>query len=155
MQRLKQILVYLDIASERQKVLPAAAKLAKATGGTLKIVDIVKDLSAIHPRLSLPPWVLPGGIARENLASDRLSGLLAGFGLKVPANRVHLEKGEAGFAVPNSIDRKRSDLLVMGTLARTRVAGLFIGNTAERIVSRIDCCLFGVKPASFVSPVTS
>lgn len=50
MQRFKQIIVCLDIDSGRQKALPAAARLARATGGTLKIVDIVKDLLATHPR---------------------------------------------------------------------------------------------------------
>jgi nucleotide-binding universal stress UspA family protein len=31
------------------------------------------------------------------------------------------------------------DLLVMGTVGRTGVPGLLIGNTAERVLSKVEC----------------
>jgi len=46
------------------------------------------------------------------------------------------------------------DLIVMGTLARAGVEGLLIGNTAEKILSRIDCSVLALKPEGFVSPIT-
>ena len=42
----------------------------------------------------------------------------------------------------------------MGTLARTGVAGLFIGNTAETILEQLTCSVLAIKPPGFVSPVT-
>ena len=54
MQRFKKILVYLDIDSGKHEAIPAAAKLAKATGGALKIVDAVKDPPLPHVRRSPP-----------------------------------------------------------------------------------------------------
>ena len=42
----------------------------------------------------------------------------------------------------------------MGTLSRGGVAGLLIGNTAERVVNRVDCSLLTIKPEDFISPVT-
>lgn len=44
-------------------------------------------------------------------------------------------------------------MLVMGTVARTGVAGFFMGNTAENISQRISCSLFALKPKGFISPV--
>jgi nucleotide-binding universal stress UspA family protein len=45
------------------------------------------------------------------------------------------------------------DLIVMGTVARTGLGGLLIGNTAESVLQRVDCSVLAVKPEGFVSPV--
>jgi len=45
------------------------------------------------------------------------------------------------------------DLIVMGTVCRTGVAGFFIGNTAENVLQQVDCSVLTVKPEGFVSPV--
>ena len=42
----------------------------------------------------------------------------------------------------------------MGTVARTGIAGFFIGNTAEKVARNIHCSLLTVKPDGFVSPVS-
>ena len=47
----------------------------------------------------------------------------------------------------------RADLVVMGTVARTGLAGVFIGNTAENIINSLECPLLAVKPEGFVSPL--
>jgi hypothetical protein len=41
----------------------------------------------------------------------------------------------------------------MGTLARTGIAGLFIGNTAEAVLHQVNCSVLTVKPEGFVTPV--
>ena len=46
-----------------------------------------------------------------------------------------------------------ADLVVMGTVARTGIAGLFIGNTAEAILDQLACSVLAVKPSGFVTPV--
>ncbi len=45
------------------------------------------------------------------------------------------------------------DLLVMGTIARSGIAGVMIGNTAERLLPELSCSLLAIKPKDFVSPV--
>ena len=45
------------------------------------------------------------------------------------------------------------DVVVMGTVARTGLPGLFIGNTAVKVFSQVSCPVVAVKPASFVSLV--
>ena len=46
------------------------------------------------------------------------------------------------------------DLIVMGTVARTGIPGLIIGNTAESTLSQIHCSVLAVTPPGFVTPVT-
>ncbi|MBW2269327.1 MAG: universal stress protein, partial [Deltaproteobacteria bacterium] len=45
------------------------------------------------------------------------------------------------------------DLVVMGTVSRGGAPRLILGNTAERLLSRLDTSLLVIKPAS-PSPAT-
>ena len=68
--------------------------------------------------------------------------------------RTHLVKGRARKEIPALAERIEADLVVMGTVARTGVPGFFMGNTAETILSHIDCSVLTIKPPGFVTPVT-
>lgn len=61
--------------------------------------------------------------------------------------------GDAHVVIPQVVEEDHEDLVVMGTIARTGVPGLIIGNTAEKILRRIHCSLLAVKPDGFVTPV--
>ena len=45
------------------------------------------------------------------------------------------------------------DLVVMGTVTHTGIAGFFIGTTAEDVLRQVDCSVLTVKPEGFESPV--
>jgi nucleotide-binding universal stress UspA family protein len=68
--------------------------------------------------------------------------------------QLHLVKGDAKRTVPTTARELDVDLVVMGTVARTGIAGLFIGNTAESILNQLNCSVLTIKPTAFVSPVT-
>ncbi len=55
--------------------------------------------------------------------------------------------------IPNFAKDHDVDLVVMGTLGRLSDRGVFIGDTAERILNRLECSVLALKPAGFVSPV--
>ena len=67
--------------------------------------------------------------------------------------QVHIAEGSAGSTISNFAKQQQIDLVVMGTICRTGIPGFFIGNTAEKILNRIDCSVLAVKPESFISPV--
>jgi nucleotide-binding universal stress UspA family protein len=66
----------------------------------------------------------------------------------------HLLKGYPRKKVPEFAEETKVDLVVMGTVARTGISGLFMGNTAEAILNQLDCSVLAVKPPGFVTPVT-
>jgi len=66
----------------------------------------------------------------------------------------HVIKGSAKITIPEQAKQLGTDLIVMGTVARTGIPGFFIGNTAETILNNIDCSVLALKPKGFVSPVT-
>jgi len=65
----------------------------------------------------------------------------------------HLRRGAASTVIPETAKQLQADLVVMGTVARTGITGLLIGNTAEAILEQLQCSLLAVKPPGFVSPV--
>ena len=67
---------------------------------------------------------------------------------------IHLKNGDPKEIIPQLAQEKQIDLVVMGTVSRSGIAGFFIGNTAESILNDINCSVLAVKPVDFVSPVT-
>lgn len=65
----------------------------------------------------------------------------------------HLIKGAATECIPDFVRQNSIDVVVMGTVARTGIPGLLIGNTAETILQLIDSSVLTVKPAGFESPI--
>ncbi len=66
---------------------------------------------------------------------------------------VHTVAGEPGIVLPRLAHRLDVDLIVMGTVGRTGLRGLIMGNTAETILRSVRCSVLAVKPRGFVTPV--
>jgi len=65
----------------------------------------------------------------------------------------HLMKGDPRLEIPAFAKEIKADLVVMGTVARTGLAGFFMGNTAETILNQLDCSVLAIKPPGFKTPV--
>lgn len=65
----------------------------------------------------------------------------------------HLERGTPQTVIHEQSRALCADLVVMGTVARTGLTGVFIGNTAENIINSLECPVLAVKPDGFVSPL--
>ncbi|MGD8616212.1 MAG: universal stress protein, partial [Gammaproteobacteria bacterium] len=86
---------------------------------------------------------------------ERLDTLLEPYGLGTGDDAVHLVKGEAAPTIREMSEKLSADLIVMGTLGRVGIPGVFIGNTAEEVLQTTRASVLAVKPAGFVSPVTA
>ncbi len=88
----------------------------------------------------------------ESSADSMVSQLIS----EVPAAtdvEVHLVHGRPEAQLMGLVSKIEPSVVVMGTLARKGIAGLIVGNTAERVLTSIDASLLAVKPPWFVSPV--
>ncbi|MCW8928753.1 MAG: universal stress protein [Gammaproteobacteria bacterium] len=68
--------------------------------------------------------------------------------------KIHLLKGLAKDRIPEIVKDQKIDLIIMGTVGRTGIPGFIIGNTAETVLSRINCSVLAIKPEGFVTPVS-
>lgn len=133
-----------------RRILELTASLAALENAALHVVHAFNPEAGValgHPGVDLDRH------RKEVRALHRkhLDTLLAD--LAIPEEQVHLEAGAAGKVIPDVVRRERADLLVMGTVARTGIPGLLIGNTAELILDHVDCDLLTVKPEGFITPV--
>jgi len=139
------------------KIMDLAISLARREGSELLVV---------HAWSLYGETLLRGGFGRtdkeevDRLLKDaeaehrkRLEDLLGKQDLQGLPWRTHLIKGDAGRVIPALAAEKEADLIVMGTVSRSGVAGLLIGNTAEKTLQRVECSILAVKPDGFVSPV--
>ena len=62
-------------------------------------------------------------------------------------------KDEPEEVIPGYTVDHEVDLVVMGTVARSGIAGMVTGNSAEAILSNIKCSVLALKPSNFVSPI--
>lgn len=97
-------------------------------------VDVIVDVTGREHRLRLEELT-----ARHEI--DQVGGI------------VHLVSGDPGHVLPELAARVQATTIVMGTVARTGLAGLIMGNTAETILRAVHCSVLAVKPVGFVSPV--
>ncbi|MFG0335566.1 MAG: universal stress protein [Maioricimonas sp. JB049] len=91
--------------------------------------------------------------SRRDYVEEQLDTFLKSHGSSVKAENVHLIKDDPALAISAFIKKHNVDLAVMGTVARSGLSGMVIGNTAERILDDLECSVLAVKPDSFVSPI--
>lgn len=91
--------------------------------------------------------------AARRQATDDLARLVASFGERLAAVEATLLRGYPEDVVPEFAVAHGMDLVVMGTVGRRGLAGLVMGNTAERVLRKLPCSVLAVKPDGFVSPV--
>lgn len=145
-------------------ILDLAGSLALSDFASLDVVNAYDVPEAGFISL----WVdQPDKVERELLESEyrlrgrRMDVLFEGLKDKLGtesysylAPRPHLVQGIPGREIPKMAKNLKADLVVMGTVARTGVAGIIIGNTAELILSQLSCSVLAIKPRGFVSPVS-
>lgn len=68
---------------------------------------------------------------------------------------VHVQEGTPEMVVNDVADQIDAGIVVLGTIARSGVAGMFIGNTAESVMEGASADVFVVKHRDFVSPLKS
>lgn len=79
---------------------------------------------------------------------ERVAGSAGSVAISIAEGTSMPDEGIAKF-----IESHEIDLLVMGTSARQGLAGAFLGNTAERLLTTVHCSLLAVKPVDFICPV--
>lgn len=89
----------------------------------------------------------------EKLHRERLDILLNRDEITNLQAHLHLIEGDPDERIAELVKEQDIDLLVMGTVCRTGIAGFLIGNTAEEVLNQVDCSVLTLKPEGFVTPI--
>lgn len=135
--------------------------------------DILQTAAAICPQENPPQvihaWSLYGAsILKEHMPAEEfeealqktetharqsLNELLVRSHRQADDPAAHLLQGDPIDIIPEFVARQESDLLVMGTVGRSGISGLLMGNTAEQILERVSCSVLALKPPGFETPI--
>ena len=168
----RRILGAVDLDSEgpvtdvlNRQILEMSTSLALAEFSEVHIVhacELVGEAFLRSQRSDVSDAEVDAMFVEEVSARRRwLENLVNTYGSKADKKAVdilepqlHVIKGHAKDIVPEIARELAVDLVVMGTVARTGIAGFFMGNTAESILAQLDCSVLTLKPPGFVTPVT-
>lgn len=138
------------------KILELSTSLAQQEKSELHVVHtwtLYGESIYSSARMEMPKEDLNNILnATRDLHQKLLNNLLDKFP-PMKKSHVHLLKGDPWVIIPSLSKQMKVDLIVMGTLSRAGLSGFFIGNTAEKILSEVNCSVLTVKPEGFVSPV--
>ncbi|MBW1845421.1 MAG: universal stress protein [Deltaproteobacteria bacterium] len=143
------ILAATDLSPVGDRVVALAASISSECGAELHIVHA----------LQLPLLVqMQDSESEEQFLAESRAAAVAEIESQLPeplrgAAKLHVGLTSPSNAILACVDRLNPDLVVMGTISRAGIAGLSIGNTAERMLGHLDCSMLTVKPADFVCPV--
>jgi universal stress protein E len=154
-----QILVASDLKPVDDDALRMTVALARLTQATIHVLHVVDFPLHRFWSTGLPDAkeVAYHRRIREE-ATQKLQAQIDRVGARnlTPAAQIHL-LDEPGCLADEGILRFMRewpiDLLVMATIGRSGLAGIMIGNTAERVLPQLTCSLLTIKPKEFVSPV--
>jgi universal stress protein E len=151
------ILVASDFSAVADTCVRLALQLARLTAATIHLLHIV-DFPLDHIWSTGLPDAKEEAYRRDvrKKADEALKAQIERAGGLSAAVQTHLVDDPGGLpdeGILHFIQTHGIDLLVMGTQGRSGIAGIMIGNTAERILPELGCSLLAVKPAGFVCPV--
>lgn len=138
------------------KIMDLATSLAEMEQSELHIVHAwdfqVEHLLQVRSRIS---GTIINDLTDQTRALHKqgFNELIENYSLQNLEHRQHFLRGDPAALITNLASEHAIDLIVMGTVCRTGVAGFFIGNTAENVLQQVDCSVLTVKPEGFVSLV--
>ncbi len=147
---MSSVLVAHDLDAVGRHALDLGIGLAIAFDLQLHIIHAIEQLPVGDPTgFGITP---PGAEAMHAEAHERIFVELAGADLQREPE-IRVMSGFAEPAIADMIQEKSIDLLIMGTLGRAGIRGVITGNTAERLLPRLQCSMLAIKPDGFECPV--
>jgi len=135
------------------EILRFADTLAQRLHGTLHAAYAFNPLPPQLQPSRAASRAEPGRVQREAAARAHAELAPKLNLLRIPRARRHVIAGFAMDVTQYVADDTGADIVVMGAVARSGLKRLLLGNTAERMLDRLNCDVHIVKPREFRSPV--
>ena len=137
-------------------ILQLAGSMARKEAAELHIVHVWKLFGERYLRNSVMTAkdVQEAKDYEKEQHKQNFETLLKRAGVTDLKPHLYLTEGDPDEYIPELVMELGIDLLVMGSVCRTGIAGFLIGNTAEEVINQVDCSVLTLKPKGFTTPVT-
>ncbi len=149
----RSILATTDFSDVSRKAVLHALWLAQKANAKLHLVHVIDTDDEPTNLLRDTP---PGASLRDvvnRAAEQRLKEFLDS--LKTDCSRVvpHLTWGYPWQEISRIAALHDVDLITIGTVGRSGIEGVLLGNTAERVLDSCNCSILTIKPDGYTSPI--
>ena len=145
----KPIVAAVDVVSNKRAhrqltdtVISTAKQYSRALGCDLYVVHAI-HIPAVLTELDLVDEYTHAKKRREEI-QPRVARLASAHGL--PESCFKLKEGPADKVITSESARLKAQLVVMGTIGRRGMRGQLIGNTAEKVLTRLRTDVLAIKP---------
>lgn len=156
-----RIAAFVDPSHEMDKpadldhrILDEAVTLARELGGRMHAIHC-HDSDALPAGFCAPCAGVEAAVLNAESQAEHaqwLQELLDEH--DIPADQMHLHRGQAAEMIPVLARDMELELAIMGAITRSRLQHAFIGSTTEQVLDKLSCDVLVVKPKRFESAVT-
>jgi len=138
-----RVLVTSDLSDHSAVAIRAAASYAKSQAATLTALHVV-DTTMPFPLDAGPGTgeLLPVADALRKRAADDLRKQLDALGITA---MMEVREGPVSTAIAEMAESLPAELVVVGTVGRTGLARVALGNTAESLIQLLHCSVLVVR----------
>ncbi len=148
----KVVLASTDFSDSSLKAVREGLRVAEQAGSEFHLLHVIEELD--EELIKRAPHGSPMRQDVNDYARQRLESCVRLLDTDPGRVTLHLSLGHAWQEITRTAQVLRADLVVIGTLGRTGVSRLLLGNTAEKVLETCDSSLLTVKPDEYISPVS-
>jgi universal stress protein E len=149
----RDVIAAVDLSSEDDEhaelnrlLLSQAVMVSRLIQSQVKVVNASPGGSGVK--------TMPGSTDQQSINNGyRSKALEFTEKFSIPVEQVIIREGTAEEVVNEQAASSNAAVIILGTVARSGLAGLFIGNTAERVLEGSNTDVMVVKQADFKSPI--
>lgn len=149
----KVVLAATDFSDVSRRAAVEGLKIAQQAAAEFHLVHVIDSTELPEATLFKNSWANSLCKKVKEEAGHRLSELIDSLDTDSQKVQTHLINGAPWHDIGQIVNQVHADLVAIGTVGRSGIRGVLLGNTAERVLNTCDCSILAVKPADFVSPV--
>jgi universal stress protein E len=140
-----------------EAIITAASGISAALSAEVHLFHARAQWAKATHQIRGPDWIpdvlkVENQVAYEAAVQSRLAELARLHTLS--AQRLHLVDGDVRDCLPSFIQADAVDILTLGALSRSALQRILLGETALRLLEKVDCDMLIVKPPGFHCPVS-
>jgi len=150
----KVVLAATDFSEVSRKAVSQGLLVAQHANAEFHVLHVVDSKDVPEDVVSRIP---KGSSLQQEInqeASKRMDAFVNSLEVDLASIQVHQSWGTPWQEIRRATKFLAADLVVIGTVGRSGIQGLLLGNTAEKILDTCDCSILTVKPEDFQSPLT-
>lgn len=149
----KVVLAATDFSDVSRRAALEGLKIAQQAAAEFHLVHVIDSTELPEATLLKNSWANSLRMKVEEEAASRLSEFIESLDTDSDKVQTHLVNGAPWYDISRIANEVHAGLVAIGTVGRSGLSGVFLGNTAERVLNSCNCGILTVKPEDFVSPV--